>query len=110
MHNQIHLVPAGLARDLVRDEITDLLDPYLRYIEGWQLRAAYLNAQLDLHPVGSNEHDLAQKRMDELRAEIEASRRYLADQADRLPPDERIDATIGELAELLADTEYRSLA
>jgi len=101
MHNQIHLVPAGFASDLVRNEITEILRPYLRYVEGWQLRASYLGAQLAVHPDGSDEHELAQKRIDELSAEIESHRRYLVDEAERLPPDDRVDVTIDELAQLL---------
>jgi hypothetical protein len=101
MHNQIHPASAGFANNLVRSEITQILQPYLRYVEGWQLRSSYLRAQLAVHPEGSDEHDLACRRLGELRREIESHRRFLAGEAGRLPPDDRIDATIDELARLL---------
>jgi hypothetical protein len=101
MHNQIHLAAAGPANRLARNEITRILQPYLRYVEGWQLRSSYLRAQLAVHPEGSDEYELAHRRLGELRGEIETHRHYLAGEAERLPPDDRIDMTIDELARLL---------
>jgi hypothetical protein len=101
MHNQIHLVPSGPTDALVRNEITEIIFPYLRYIEGWQLRLSYLRAQLSTHPISSDEHDLAKRRLAELRGEVDASRDYLVAETSRLPPDDRIDATLDELEQLL---------
>ncbi|WP_423067107.1 hypothetical protein [Devosia sp. CN2-171] len=97
MHNQIHPVPPGLADHLVRNEITEIIHPYLRYIEGWQLRMSYLRAQLATHPAGSDEHDLAEKRLLELLDEVDASRQYLVVETNRLPPDDRVDTTLDEI-------------
>ncbi len=104
MRNHLHPAPGELANGLVRNAITEIVHPYLRYVEGWQLRASYLRAQLAVHPGGSSEHDLARRRMAQLRLEIEVHRRYLAEEAERLSPDERIDAVIAELDQLLAAT------
>ena len=102
MHNQIHVEPSGLRNVLVRTEITELVHPYLRYVEGWQLRSSYLRAQLSRHRPGSVQHDLADRRLSELRAEIEIHRELLVGAASRLPPDDRIDATLDELDALLS--------
>ena len=103
MHNTIHLVPPGLAGALVRNAVADLLQPYLRYVEGWQLRLGYLGGQLTTQPVATQEYDIALKRLEELRREIESSRRALVMDASQLPPDERIEVTRAELEQLLAD-------
>src|SRR6218665_2549703 len=102
MHDQIHIAPPGVADALLRNQTTEIISPYLRYIEGWQLRASYLRAQLSVHPPGSDENALAEKRLGELRREIVSNRRFLADEAIRLPPDDRLDATLDELDVLLA--------
>lgn len=102
MHNQIQLTSAGAVDALVRSEVSAITQPYQRYLEGWQLRATYLGAQLAVHPVHSDEHDLALRRLAELRAEIEANRDYLVVETSRLPPDDLVDATLDELDELLA--------
>ena len=101
MHNQIHLVPPGLTDALVRNDLTEMIHPYLRYIEGWQLRMSYLRAQLSTHPIGSDEHDLAERRLAELRSEVDASREYLVSEAGRLLPDDRVDSTLDKLDRLL---------
>ena len=101
MHNQIHPTARGVADALLRNRASEIVEPYLRYVEGWQLRASYLAAQLSVHAPGSGEHDLAARRLDDLRAEIAAHRRLLIDQTSVLPPDARVDATVDELDELL---------
>ena len=102
MHNQIHLVPAGVANALMRGEISAITQSYQRYREGWQLRATYLTEQLALHPAGSDAHDLAETRLAELRSEIAVSREYLVAETSRLPSDDLVDAILDELDELLA--------
>jgi hypothetical protein len=102
MHNQIQLTSAGPIDALVRSEISAIAQPYQRYLEGWQLRATYLGTQLAAHPVNSNEHDLALRRLEELRAEIEANRDYLVVETSGLPPDDLVDTTLDSLDELLA--------
>ena len=101
MHNQIHLTPPGVADALLRNQTTEIINPFLRYIEGWQLRASYLRAQLSVHTRGSEESALAEKRLGELRREIVSNRNFLAAEAIRLPPDDRLDATLDELDVLL---------
>ncbi|MBN9315577.1 MAG: hypothetical protein J0I99_07565 [Devosia sp.] len=101
MHDQIQLVPAGVADALVRNELTDIIPPLLRYIEGWQLRSSYLKGQLAVHPPGSEEYGLAQRRTEELRREIEAHRRHLIRETAQLPPDDRIDGLLQEMDGLL---------
>ena len=102
MHNQIQLAPAGLTDALFRNAISEITQPFQRYIEGWHLRATYLVAQLAVHPVGSDEHDLALKRLGELKGEVGAGRDYLLSATSRLAPDYRADATLDELEEVLA--------
>jgi hypothetical protein len=102
MHDQIHPVPPGLTDPLVRNAITEIIHPYLRYIEGWQLRMSYLRAQLAAQPAGSDEHDLAEKRLAELLCEVDASREYLVAEANRLPPDDRVENALDEIEWLLA--------
>lgn len=104
MHNQIQVVPAGLTDALARNELSELIRPYLRYVEGWQLRASYLRAQFSVHPAGSSEHELAERRLGELRREIRASRAHLLADTSRLPPDDRVDVVIEELDGLLLAT------
>ncbi len=101
MHNQIQPTARGVADALLRNATTEIIEPYLRYVEGWQLRAGYLRAQLSVHSPGSDEHDLAARRLDDLRAEIAAHRRYLVEGTSDLPPDDRVDATLDELDGLL---------
>lgn len=101
MHNQIHLAPPGRPDPLVRNAITETIHPYLRYIEGWQLRMSYLRAQLTTHSAGSDEHDLAEKRLVELLGEVDASRQYLVAETNRLPPDDRVDTTLYEIERLM---------
>jgi len=102
MHNQIQLASAGVSDLLVRGEISAITQPYQRYLEGWQLRASYLGTQLAGYVVNSDEHDLALRRLAELRSEIETNRDYLIVETSRLPPDDLIDATLDSLDELLA--------
>ena len=102
MHNQIQLASAGAIDALVRSDVSAITQPYQRYLEGWQLRATYLGAQLAVHPANSDQHDLALRRLAELRAEIAANRDYLVVEISRLPSDDLVDATLDELDELLA--------
>lgn len=102
MHNQIQLTSAGPIQALVRSEISTITQAYQRYLEGWQLRATYLGTQLADHPVNSDEHDLALRRLAELREEIAVNRDYLIAETSRLPPDDLVDATVDSLDELLA--------
>jgi hypothetical protein len=101
MHNQIHPAPRGLTHALLRNRASEIIEPYLRYVEGWQLRLGYLRAQLSVHTPGSDEHDLAARRLEELRAEIASHRNFLIDETSTLPPDDRADAILDELDGLL---------
>ncbi|HEV2514771.1 MAG TPA: hypothetical protein VGV07_05950 [Devosia sp.] len=102
MHNQIQLAYAAPADALIESQSAAITQPYRRYIEGWQLRATYLTGQLAHHGRGSDPHELALRRLAELRAEIAANRDYLVAETGRLPPDDLVDATLDELDELLA--------
>lgn len=109
MHNQIHLLPPGPGNAVARSQINEIVHPFLRYVEGWQLRCSYLRAQFSVHRQGSVEHDLAERRLYELRTEIEIHREFLVSETSRLPPDDRIDATLDELDELLGSIGAASL-
>ena len=102
MHNQIHLVSADASDALIETEAAGIIQPFRRYIEGWQLRATYLAEQLALHPRGSDAYDLAEARLGELRSEIAVNRGYLVAETSRLPSDDLVDAIVDELDELLA--------
>lgn len=102
MHNQIHLVSAGPTDLPATADASAIIQPYRRFIEGWQLRATYLAEQLALHPTGSDAHELAELRLAELQREIRGNRDNLVAETSRLPPDDLIDATVDELDELLA--------
>lgn len=102
MHNQIQLASRGPADALIESQAAAIIQPYRRYIEGWQLRATYLAGQLALHAAGSDAHGLAAARLEELHGEIEANRDDLVVETNRLPHDDLVDATLDELDELLA--------
>jgi hypothetical protein len=67
------------------------------------LRASYLAAQFSVHPTGSDEHELAERRLIELRREIVAGRTHLVIETSRLPPDDRVDAALDEMDTLLIE-------
>jgi hypothetical protein len=102
MHNQIHPVSAHPTNLPIAGDVSTIIQPYRRYIEGWQLRATYLSGQLTLHPSGSDAHDLAQLRRAELQHEIAVNRDALIAETSGLPPDDLIDAMVDELSELVS--------
>ncbi|MDC9825473.1 hypothetical protein PRN20_17210 [Devosia sp. ZB163] len=103
MHNAIETLSPPISKAAqVRRAIIEKLRPYVGYVEGWQLRLAYLKAQLGSSYATREERELAAGRLDELRSEIEVSRQRFLAEAELWPRHDRIDDVQRSMDRLLS--------